>query len=203
MYKVALSGRPCGGKSTALMILKEMLKDKGYGVIIVPEAASDVIAKGFVPGKDGLSPLKFQYIVFLRQLAYERRGQLQAKRMELATGQPVVILYDRSLFDQLAYISRSDFRQFLAKEGMSEKDLQRRYDRIVHLVSASVGTDYYTTDSNSCRLETADEARAVEARTLSGNKTFANLVVVDNSTDFQRKMERVMAAVMEVVTQAA
>ena len=38
--KIVLTGGPCGGKTTAITTLADKLRERGFGVFIVPEAAS-------------------------------------------------------------------------------------------------------------------------------------------------------------------
>ena len=46
VYKVVLTGGPCGGKSTAMSELSARLKSLGYEVFLVPEAATLLISGG-------------------------------------------------------------------------------------------------------------------------------------------------------------
>jgi len=46
IYKIVLTGGPCGGKSTALSIMSDRLRSFGFRVFIVPEAATIVITGG-------------------------------------------------------------------------------------------------------------------------------------------------------------
>ena len=46
VYKIVLTGGPCGGKSTALSQLSTRLKSLGYDVYLVPEVATMIITAG-------------------------------------------------------------------------------------------------------------------------------------------------------------
>lgn len=44
----------------------------------------------------------------------------------------------------------------------------RRYDAVIHLVSAAIGAEkYYTTENNAARTETIEEAQALDFRVLN------------------------------------
>lgn len=190
VVKIALTGGPCAGKSSALEFLAKKLPVMGLKVVVAPEAATIVINSGVQPGT-----LEFQRKVFQLQLKLEKQANEKASMMS----SDVVALYDRSIFDQLAYITPSDFKSFLADAGMDEADVSKRYHGIIHLVSAAVGTDAYTVENNQARRETAEEAILMEEKTLRAFSHFQNLVVVDNSTGFQKKLKRTMAAVIDIV----
>lgn len=190
MHKIALTGGPCAGKSTALQCLSDRLEGRGFQVVVAPEAATQVINEGVMPGT-----LSFQRKIFQRQLELEDFANHQA----LISGENTIAIYDRSLFDQLAYISWPDFNEFLKDEGLTVDSVISRYDGLIHLVSASVGTEAYTTENNSARRESLAEAQQMEAKTWLASQTFPGVIKVDNSTDFQGKMARVLAAVEGII----
>ena len=45
IWKICITGGPCGGKTTGLAYLAEKLREEGYNVLLVPEAAT-LIANG-------------------------------------------------------------------------------------------------------------------------------------------------------------
>ena len=71
--RIALTGGPCAGKSSAMNYLKKELEKNGIKVIVVPEAATQVINEGNTPGT-----VAFQFKVFQRQLELERKANLEA-----------------------------------------------------------------------------------------------------------------------------
>lgn len=46
IFKIVLTGGPCAGKTTAITILSEKLRENGFKVYIVPEAASTIFQSG-------------------------------------------------------------------------------------------------------------------------------------------------------------
>ena len=188
--RIALTGGPCAGKSSAMSYLKTELEKHGIKVIIVPEAATQIINEGTEPGT-----IEFQFKVFQRQLELENKANLEALNYDR-----VVVFYDRSLYDQMAYISEETFKEFMKLTGT--KNVSGRYDGIIHLVSAAIGTDAYTTANNVARMETKEEAIALEYKTLKASQHYSGLLqVVDNSTDFNGKLKRVLKAAIKVINQ--
>lgn len=55
--KIVLTGGPCAGKTTALQQIEREFTEKGYHVLIVPEAASILIGAG----NSSLWPLRHGY----------------------------------------------------------------------------------------------------------------------------------------------
>lgn len=47
--KIVLTGGPCAGKTTALNWINNFYTKKGYGVIFVPETATELITSGISP----------------------------------------------------------------------------------------------------------------------------------------------------------
>jgi len=70
MFRVYLTGGPCGGKSSSLTTLKQKLESRGYNVVIVPEGATKIISSGVIPGQN-VSGYNFQKLVLEEQLHNE------------------------------------------------------------------------------------------------------------------------------------
>ena len=192
ILNIALTGGPCAGKSTAMETLNSAMAEIGVRVVIAPEAATQIIMEGMAPGT-----ISFQKTVFLRQLKLEAEAMKKAERADR-----VVVLNDRSLMDQLAYVDRKTFNSFLIDVGMDINQALNRYDKVVHLVSAAVGTTAYTTANNQARRESLEEAIAMEQKTLMANRIFGRkLVVVDNSTSFAGKMDRVVKIIKTALSE--
>lgn len=46
VFRVVLTGGPCAGKTTALAVLEERMRSRGFRVFVVPEAATTLITGG-------------------------------------------------------------------------------------------------------------------------------------------------------------
>lgn len=200
MLTVVLSGGPCGGKSTALSKIKQAVEDKlGMDVFTIPETATELISSGVTPAK--MSSKAFQRAMLKKQLAKEElyKGIIST---EFNRDRSVLIL-DRGILDQLAYINDNDFIDLLREQGLSLSDVVDRYDLIIHMVTAAEGTTFYTTENNAARKESASEARMLDFKTIKGNSCSPHVKIVDNKTGFDKKVDRAIGLVFQALKKPA
>lgn len=207
MYKVCLTGGPGSGKSTSMSKIESALTSRGYFVFIVPETATEFIINGVHPS-EFINVDEFQSFVLDKQLNKEKLYD------EIATHYPmdkVVILYDRGIGDQLAYTSKKTFVEMLKKRGLTLNDAVNRYDLVLHLVTAADGAEEHyewvgsETCRNKARSENLDEAREKDKLTLNGwvDAGCTHLKVIDNSTDFENKIKRILNEVFFMLDEEA
>lgn len=196
MLKIALSGGPASGKSTSMSKLENWLTERGKKVFIVPETATELIVNGIAPGAN-ISMEAFQELVLDKQLAKEDLYMRVVDKYY--NSDDVVVLYDRSIIDQLAYVERDVLDKLLAERGYTMADIINRYDAVIHLVTSAKGTDCYTTANNAARRETAEEAIIADEKTLAANVIHPHLRVIDNSTNFEEKIQRVADVIFEML----
>lgn len=195
IYKIVITGGPCGGKSDAIPYLKKHFSEKGYKVITVTETATELI-------KSGITPKTFGSIsVFQRHCV-----SLQLKREEIYCSaasefdSDVIILFDRGALDGSAYTTRDQFNQILNSIGYNRTDLYSRYDAVFHMTSVSIGAEnFYTTNNNSARTETLEEARNADNNTLNAWKAHQYHKIIDNSTDFNGKTQRLINEIEQYI----
>lgn len=190
--KICLTGGPCGGKSSSIVAIEEELTARGYKVLIVPETATELITNGLKPGELGTE--RFQRLVFEKQLNKERLYEKAAKFFE----KPIIIC-DRGFFDQLAYMDREMFNALAKEYDMTESNLYSQYDGVIHLVTAADGTNHYTLSNNKARTETAEEAIAADRLTRAAWCGHPHLRVIDNSTGFNEKVQRVIDEILALL----
>ena len=118
--RIVLTGGPAAGKTTLISrILKEFKQDEGWKVITIPETATELISGfGIKPFGGCVSMLDFQDFVVADQLHKE---QLALKAAQMVPEERVIVLYDRALFDNKAYVSDDEFRQVLSHFGLTEQ----------------------------------------------------------------------------------
>ena len=76
----------------------------------------------------------------------------------------------------------------------------RRYDCIVHMVSTAIGAEeHYSLDNNPTRYETLEEARTKDVKTLNAWIGHPHVKIIDNSTNFEDKIKRVIKSISAVV----
>ena len=200
--RIVLTGGPAAGKTTLISrILKEFKQDDGWKVITIPETATDLISGfGIRPFGNCVSMLEFQYFVVADQLHKER---LALKAAELVPEDKVLIIYDRALFDDKAYITDEEFRTVLAYFGKTEEEVLAGYDAVLHLVSCAKGAEFAYNFGNEARYEPLETAREKDDLTLRAWSAHPNLKVIDNSVDFEDKMERGLRAIYEAIGESA
>lgn len=190
--KIVVTGGPCAGKSTALSRIQEEFTKLGYTVLFVPETATELINGGVAPWTCKTSDA-FQ--TFLIQLQIEKETIFEKAANSMAT-EKVLIVCDRGLLDNKAYMSSGGFLTALKELKLNEVEIRDNYDAVFHLVTAANGAeDYYTKANNTARSETPQEARVLDEKLLSSWTGHPHLRVIDNSTDFQDKINRLIAEI--------
>lgn len=193
VWSFVVTGGPCSGKTTALSTIEQELSSRGYYVLTIPETATELIPNGIRPFGDSLNILDFQYVVFSKQLFKE---ELYRQIAKMLPHDKIVIIYDRGLMDNKSYITEEEFAQILADFGMTQTEVQDRYDAVFHLVTAANGAeDYYTLANNAARTETIEEACRLDKLGIANWTGHNHLRVIDNSTGFQEKIRRLMKQV--------
>lgn len=202
--KIVLTGGPCAGKTTALAKIEESLISLGYKVFIVGESATELIKSGIRPfGDKCLDLIEFQNIIMLYQLQKE---EIYDKVLEQYSTDNVVVIYDRGLLDNKAYINDKQFKRVLDYISYSkgkkicEEDLLDRYDMVLHLVTAADGkSEAYTLDNNTSRTEGIEEAIELDKKTMNAWIRHPNLRIIDNEQSFNTKIDNVMKAIYELL----
>lgn len=196
--KVVLTGGPCAGKSTALRWIHDIFENKDCKVIFIPETASELIQNGITPWE--ASALKeFQNLLLRRQL--EKEADYEAS-IKFLNRDKYLFIYDRGALDGHAYLSNEDWQYCLDDNQITEKDALGRYDACIHLTTAAKGAEEHYTLGENIRTETIEEARDLDDRTLAAWQEHKNHKIIDNSTDFDGKMQRLIEEINKVLAEA-
>lgn len=191
--KIVITGGPCSGKSTALSWLQAEFTKKGYMVLFVPESASELILGGITPWTID-SNAKFESYIIKHQLQKEKLFEDAAKHIE--NYDKVLIVCDRGVLDCKAYMTDYEFKSTLKALNTNEVLVRDGYDAVFHLVTAAKGAkESYTLENNKARSETPEEAIEKDEKTLNAWTGHTHLRVIDNSTNFENKMKRLIAEI--------
>lgn len=194
IHSFVLTGGPSGGKTSGLSIIEQELGNRGYYVLVVPETATELIPTGIRPFGNSLNNFDFQHVLLEKQLFKEKLYQNVA-RMYI-TSNDIVILHDRGIIDNKTYMTPNEFKTLLSQFGMNEVSARDRYDAVFHLVTAANGAEeFYTLDNNPARTETPEQARELDRKGIANWTGHPHFRVIDNSTDFKRKMSRLMSEI--------
>lgn len=200
IIKIVITGGPCAGKSTAMDWIKRELSHMGYKSLFVPETASELIGGGVAPWTCG-SNLEYQKCQVRLQLEKEEVFEQAAKTM---AGDRILIVCDRGMLDNKTYMNDKEFGEVLEYLGKDEAELRNMYDAVFHLVTAAKGAEeFYTTSNNSARTESVEKAAALDDRLLSCWRGHPCLRVIDNSSDFEGKMRRLIAEITSFLRKTA
>lgn len=194
LTKIAITGGPCSGKTTGLAKISSSLLDKGYEVIVVPESATLIKNSGIKIDNEHVSGYEFEEILFKVQLFLE--SLYEEKYAKKLIDKNVIIVCDRGIVDGKAYLAVDEYPRLLNNLGLDEITARDAYDAVFHLKTVADGKEeFYTCDNNEARSENAEEARAADKRTLNAWIGHPHLRVIDNSTDFNGKIDRLMAEI--------
>lgn len=191
VIKIALTGGPCGGKTTALSFTAQKLKEKNIEVITIEECATKLILSEKTP--QNMGRYEFHKLLFETQLKQEIEKTKLAEQMEC---DKVVIISDRGLLDNKAFVTQDEFDRYSSINGENEDIIRNSYDAVFHLVTAANGAENYYNLNNQARSETIEEARRIDEEILSVWAGTPHLRVIDNSTSFDKKLERLMKEIM-------
>ncbi|MGM9803281.1 MAG: AAA family ATPase [Muribaculaceae bacterium] len=200
--RIVLTGGPCAGKTTALVRVIEQFSNLGYKVFTLPEVPTMFTQAGMnylTQNKDFF--FEGEKATLEIQLALEDKFM----RMAQACTEPCVIICDRGTLDISAYMAPEMWNTITSSVGVDTAGLRSRYDAVLHLVSAADGAEqFYTTSNNAQRLEKADEAglkiaRELDKKVIRAWSGHPHLRVINNNEDFDRKLNRVLKEISNVL----
>ena len=190
--KIVITGGPSAGKTTGLSWIQNEFTALGYTVLFVPETATELISGGVAPWTCG-SNLDYQICQMKLQLDKERVFEQAARSMK---AERVLIVCDRGAMDNRAYMDDREFEQVLAALGEREVLLRDSYDAVFHMVTAAKGAErFYTTENNKARIETPEQAAALDDKLIAAWTGHPHLRVIDNSTDFTEKLKKLIGEI--------
>ena len=187
--QIVITGGPCGGKSTAVGWIQTNLVKDGWKVLIIPETATEFITGGVAPWTCG-SNLDYQKCQMALQLEKERLFRKAALSMP---DEKILIVCDRGALDNRVYMNDEEFAAVLSEVGQNEVELRDRYDAVYHLVTAAKGAvEFYTTANNEARIETPEQAAAMDDKFIDAWTGHPHLRIIDNRGNFAEKMQHLI-----------
>lgn len=176
LCRIALSGGPGGGKTTAADMLRREIGDR---VIVVPESATMLFSGGFPRCNEVEARKAVQRAIFHVQRNLE---ELQSARFPHR-----VLLCDRGTVDGAAYWPTSDPNEFFTELGTTLEQELLRYDAVLFFETAAVG-DLSIETGNPVRTESNAEAVALDARLRTLWSQHPNFVMIKHSNSFMAKI---------------
>eukprot|EP00668_Euglena_longa_P003809 GGOE01004467.1.p1 GENE.GGOE01004467.1~~GGOE01004467.1.p1 ORF type:complete len:535 (-),score=194.43 GGOE01004467.1:460-1953(-) len=199
VFRIVLTGGPCGGKTTALSTIADYLRSLGTQVFMVPENATI-----FANGGAGFPVHSSK----AQQMCWESSRIMCQMKMEdcfiqiaKSSGKPTVVLCDRGTMDAAAYMDSQRWNELMEQMGWQTDILrEERYDAVIHLHSTAIGAeDYYTLSNNQARREGLEQAAELDHKIATVWKGHPHVEYIDNSTDFPQKIIRVVEAICRIL----
>lgn len=190
-----LDSGPSAGKTTAITALQEALPEHGIRVIAGHEAATHFISGG---GQDigQLAVCNRAAYVAAQEAIFDEALAVQAGRVRYAAArapEPTLVVLDRGPAGCRGFLTEIEYSEILARRDLTHTALLGAYDAVAHMVTAADGAEeFYTLENNLARRETPEEARESDARIKKIYLSHPHLRVVDNSTDFEAKVRKVV-----------
>lgn len=194
VVSIALTGGPCGGKTTSISVLEQELTNKGYQVFIVEEMATNVI-------KSGAGPAVINYMTFQKMMVelQNKRNQVyeeMAQEFADTHNKDVLIIYDRGIPDCKGFLTDEEYSQVIKECGLDEIKVMDYYDGVLHLVTAADGApEAYTCKNNSARTETPEQAIERDKGCMRAWTGHPHLRVLRNHCTFQEKIDKLLEEV--------
>ena len=194
--KIVITGGPCAGKSTAMSWIQKHFSQQGWTVLFVPETATEFISGGVAPWTCGTNA-EFQVVQMTLQREKERLFEQAARTM---SKDKILIVCDRGMLDNRAYMTDEETEWVFDRIGANEVEMRDGYDAVFHLVTAAKGAEeFYTTANNAARIETVEQAVALDDKIIAAWTGHPHFRVIDNETDFEEKMRRLMREIATVL----
>ena len=189
LTKIVITGGPCAGKSTAMSWIQNHFSEKGWTVLFVPETATEFISGGVAPWTCRTNA-DYQVVQMTLQREKERLFEKAARGMPK---DKILIVCDRGMLDNRAYMNEEEIEWVLEQIGANEVELRDQYDAVFHLVTAAKGAEqFYTTANNAARIETVEQAVALDDKIIAAWTGHPHFRVIDNATNFEDKMKRLL-----------
>lgn len=206
IIEIVLTGGPCSGKSSLLERAKRDVRTNGWVVYPIEEPATKLIKEG-LPIKRALEKgdLSLIYECELKIARWCMRMRAETRRRAKVNGQQAVILWDRAIPDNYAYMPAGEvgegmYLRILGDISHRPEEILNMYDAVIKLTTAADGApQFYTLRNNMARTEDLKEALRLDRRIEIAYAAHRNLFIVDNSTDFERKMQRALDMIHSVL----
>ena len=177
--RIVLTGGPGAGKTAVLELIRRTMC---HHVHVLPESAGIVFGGGFPRERRAAIQRPAQ-----RAIYYVQR-ELEATTL---ADDHAIVVCDRGTLDGLAYWPGPE--DMLGCLGTSLDNELERYDAVIHLRTPAASNGYNHT--NPLRIETAEEAAAIDARIAEVWAKHPRRFEVPASADFFAKAARALTII--------
>lgn len=174
--RIAVTGGPGGGKSTATQLLRREL---GERVIVVPESATLLFSGGFPRHATALAQAAAQRAIF--------HVQRNLEDVQAAQYPDRLLLCDRGTIDGVAYWPEGVEPGYFATMGTTLEAELARYDGVIFLQTAAAG-GHSIEGGNPARIETNAQATALDEALQQVWRAHPRFVFIPNHRSFMKKL---------------
>lgn len=196
VWRLVLTGGPCGGKTTGQSRLATFFENIGWKVYRVPETANVLLSGGV-----NFAELSIQAADKFQANLLKTMMQIENSFFDLASSslsQNCLVICDRGTMDASAFVSRDQWDTILSVNDLDEVDIRdNRYNQVIHMVSAASGAeDFYSIENHASRKEGIEEARERDIKAAESWVGHPNVDLVDNrGADFESKINYLISKV--------
>ena len=129
LWKLVLTGGPCGGKTTGQTRLATFFENLGWKVYRVPETANLLLSGGI-----NFADLTPEAAEKFQENLLKTMMQIENVFFDLATStaKNCLVICDRGAMDASAFISREQWENILARNNLNEEEIRdNRYDQVI------------------------------------------------------------------------
>lgn len=194
IWKLVLTGGPCGGKTTGQARLSTFFENLGWKVYRVPETATVLLGGGVNFGDlPNYAAIEFQENLLRTMIQIENTFFSLAE----ASDRNCLVICDRGTMDASAFVSKDQWDEILVRNGCDEVSIRdNRYHQVVHMVTSAKGAhEFYSIVDHATRKEGLEEAKERDTKAAEAWIGHPYVDVIDNSTDFETKINRLISAV--------
>jgi len=195
VFKLVITGGPCGGMSTGIKEIEKHYTALGYKVILINQTSDELIKGGVTPWEG--ESIDFHYTLLSIQLYKERMysdwsGHLNSDK--------VLIVCERGALDYKVHLTQTDFDILMEKLNTNEVDLRESYDAVFHLISVvniSEEAYYKHKKNDKGKIESPEQIRAFNEKFLTAWTGHPNLYILESTTDFESKIANLISEIAE------
>ncbi len=207
--RLGIAGASCAGKSTAVVRISEKIPVMtGWDVYRIPESFTTFVELYGMPLNDIFKGGDRKAVWEAERLLIQNTVGTcnQAYGLAQLLDRNSLILIDKPVNDYEVYFGgdaygEDQFRNILWEAcRLTREGSFALCDAVIKLTTAAKGAErFFTNANNSARRETLEEARRMDDLLEGAYNGHGHLRIIDNSTDFEGKMNRVIREVCHLL----
>lgn len=196
VFKIVLTGAPCGGKTACMGYIGEFFEKMGYRVIRVNETATELYNVGLTLGNDQEKMLFNRAFIDLQMY----KENIYTNIAYGLKDEKVIILFDRGILDAAVFMGYQSFEDYLIGQGKDINMLLSGYNAVIHLhTAAEYSFDVYDRNANLARKEGAGQAFSMDKQYSELWNKFYEVKEVDACESFEDKIEKIKHIILDIV----